>query len=174
MIHSAEASVAAVGNLEPHSPIGSNWRYSGIYSFSSCPSAQFGAVGVVHEALVKQTGGVAGDLCLQEFDPVFDALARGVTKAVTLACDWAIPPAAPGVPPFDKAKTNVQLTLDGAVEQSLKVADVSACGIVEGWHYDDEAAPIEVVACPATCTRIQAAARAQVLLLFGCRTTTVE
>ncbi len=49
---------------------------------------------------------------------VFDALAEGVTKAVTLACDWAIPPATPGVPSFDKAKTNVQLTLDGAVGRS--------------------------------------------------------
>ena len=71
-------------------------------------------------------------------------------------------------------KTNVQLTLDGAVEQLPKVPDVSTCGAIEGWHYDDEAAPSKVVACPSTCARIQAAAEAQVDLLFGCQTVTVE
>jgi hypothetical protein len=172
VLHTAEGFIAAVEGLEPNSPMWSDWRYSGIYSFTACPSAMFGAVGAVHQDLVMRTGGVAGDLCLQEFDPVFDALAQGVTAAVTLACDWAIPASPPGGA-FDPAKTNVQLTLDGAAERSLKVPDVTMCGSLEGWHYDDEAAPTKVVVCPATCTRIQAAAKAQVDLLFGCKTETV-
>jgi len=173
VLHTAEDFIAAVANLEPSSPVWSNWRYSGIYSFSLCPSAQFGAVGAVHEDLVKRTGGVAGDLCLQEFDPVFDALAQGVTTAVTLACDWEIPPS-PAGGAFDKGKTNVQLSLDGVVEHPLKVSDASTCGTLEGWHYDDETQPAKVVVCPSTCARIQAAAEAQVDLLFGCQTMTVE
>jgi hypothetical protein len=151
----------------------SSWRYSGIYSFTMCASAAFGAVGVVHEALVQATGGVAGDLCLQEFAPVFDELAERVVQEASPACDWEIP-ASPQSGVFDRNKTNVALTLDGTGEQLLKVPDVSTCGEREGWHYDDETAPARVVACPATCTRIQSASAAQVDLLFGCQTVTVE
>jgi hypothetical protein len=168
-IHTADDFIAAVGNLEPGSPMWSDWRYSGIYSFTLCESAAFGAVGAVHEALVAKTGGVKGDLCLQQFAPVFDELAKQVAATVTLACDWAIPPPPQGET-FDKSKSNVQVTLDGAVEQLLKVPDVSQCAAIEGWHYDDEAAPTKVVACPSTCSRIQAAVDAQVDLQFGCET----
>jgi hypothetical protein len=67
-----------------------DWRYSAIYSFTACPSAELGAAGVVHHELVKRTGGTGGDLCLQEFAPVFDELAKQVADAVTLSCDWEI------------------------------------------------------------------------------------
>lgn len=170
--HTADDFIAAVANLEPSSPMWSNWRYSGIYSFTLCPSAQFGAVGAVHADLVQRTGGVAGDLCLQEFALVFDELARKVADEVTLACDWEIPPPQGGV--FDAGKTNVQLALDGVVDPLFKVADASTCGSLEGWHYDDEADPTKVVVCASTCARIQAATEARVDLLFGCETMTVD
>ena len=171
VIKSADAFIAAVEGLEsdPASGMWSDWRYSGIYSFTLCPSAASGAVGVVHQDLVDATGGVAGDLCLQEFAPVFDELARQVVASAMLACDWAIPPPPDGEA-FDPGRSNVQLTLDGAVEQLLKAADVSQCRDGDGWHYDDEAAPTKVVACPSTCGRIQAAVSAQVDLQFGCDT----
>jgi hypothetical protein len=172
--HDADQFIAAVEALEPGSPMWTMWRYSGIYSFTLCPSAQFGAIGVVHEDLVMRTGGVAGDLCLQEFAPVFDALAEQVVEAAVLACDWDIPASPPGGGTFDPSKTNVQLTLDGAAEPLFKVPDASACGDREGWHYDDETSPAQVVACPATCTRLQNVAQAQVDLLFGCETILVE
>jgi hypothetical protein len=103
---------------------------------------------------------------------VFDQLAKAVAEAVTLACDWDIP-ATPMGEVFDKGKSNVQITLDGKVEDLLKAKDAAACGTVEGWHYNDENAPTKVVACPATCTRIQTAAEAKVDLLFGCETKVV-
>jgi hypothetical protein len=167
-IHSADAFIAAVDKLAPGSAMWSSWRYSGIYSFSICPSAELGAVGTVHQELVQRTQGVAGDLCLQEFAPVFNELARQVTAAVTLSCDWEIPAPQGGV--FDRDKTNVRLTVNGAVDQLLKVPEASKCGSVEGWHYDDEANPGHVVVCPVTCRRIQAAKAAQVDLQFGCQT----
>ena len=72
---------------------------------------------------------------------------------------------------FDAKKTNVQVTLDGALTPLGKAATVDECGDRDGWHYDDEAAPTRVVACPASCTRIQAANAASVDILFGCATT---
>ena len=145
----------------------SDWRYSAIYSFTACGIGN--SEGAVHADLVSRTHGVGGDLCLQNFKPVFDDLAKQVMEVVTLACDWAIPPPPQGET-FDPRKTNVQLTLDGTAEQLGKAATAADCGARDGWRYDEDAAPQRVVACPATCTRIQAAVKAKVDLLFGCET----
>ena len=169
VINNADAFIEAVAALEPGSGMWDDWHYSGIFSFSLCPSAATGAVGVVHQALVDATGGVAGDLCLQQFAPVFDELAKQVVASATLACDWQIP-APPDGEAFDPTRSNVNITLDGSSEPLLKVPDGTQCGAGDGWHYDDEAAPSKVLACPATCTRIQGAASAQVDLQFGCET----
>ncbi|MCP4757245.1 MAG: VWA domain-containing protein, partial [Proteobacteria bacterium] len=46
--------------------------------------------GTVYEALVNKTGGVLGDLCAQDFQPVFDELAK-VMSDVPIACEWELP-----------------------------------------------------------------------------------
>jgi len=168
-INSAQGFISAVQGLEPMDPVfWSNWHYSSIYCFTACEQAA--AVGAVHDDLVTQTAGVRGDLCLQDFKPVFDALAKQVLEGVKLECDWDIPdPMANQT--FDAKKTNVQVTLDGALTPLGKAATVAECADRDGWHYDDEAAPTRVVACPASCTRIQAANAASVDILFGCATT---
>lgn len=172
VIDSTDEFVAAVAGLEPAgSAMWSSWRYSAIYCFSTCPAAS--RIGTVHADLVSRTQGVGGDLCLQDFGPVFDELAKQVAESVTLACDWEIPPP-PNGESFDSGKTNVQLAVDGAVEMLPKAADAGSCGDLQGWYYDDAAAPHRVVACPSTCTRIQAASEAQVDLLFGCETVVLE
>ena len=168
VINTGAKFVSAVESLEPPgSNMWSSWRYSGIYCFTQCPFASL--IGTVHQELVSTTQGVGGDLCLQDFAPVFDALAQQVAEVVTLACDWEIPPP-PAGETFDAGETNVQVELDGTAEILLKAPDASSCGDQEGWHYDDETTPTNVVACPSTCARIQAAASARVDLLFGCET----
>jgi hypothetical protein len=166
-IGSAETFIAAVDALEPNSPMWRNWRYSAIYSFSLCGIGN--DIGATHAELVSRTQGVGGDLCLQDFRPVFDDLARQVMEVVNLACEWDIPPPPRGET-FDPGKTNVQLTLEGTAEPLGNAATAADCGTRDGWHYDDDAAPRRVVACPFTCTRIQAALDARVDLLFGCET----
>ena len=166
--NSADAFINAVNALEPAgSTMWSNWRYSSIHCFTQCPDAA--AIGAVHAELVSRTMGVGGDLCLQDFAPVFDKLALTVIDTVTLACDWAIPPP-PGMEVFDAGKTNVRLNLDGVAEPLTKAPSAADCGDQQGWHYDDEASPQRVVACPATCSRMQAAQNASVDILFGCET----
>jgi hypothetical protein len=54
------------------------------------------------------------------------------------------------------------------------VASITDFRRTPGRFYDNEAAPARVVACPATCARIQAAKRAQVDILFGCETAPLE
>jgi hypothetical protein len=169
VVHMSAASfTSAVAMLDPNPNMWANWRYSSIYCFTECGELA-AAVGTVHRDLVAMTGGVGGDLCLQDFKPVLDELAAKVVNEVELACDWEIP-VAPTTETFDAGKTNVQVNLDGALEPIGKAADAASCGGQDGWHYDDETAPARVVACPATCTRIQAAQSATVDILFGCET----
>jgi hypothetical protein len=171
-IDTADKFTDAVHALDPNSLMWTNWRYSGIFAFSgTCPSAAGGgAEGKVHRELVMRTKGVAGDLCLQNFAPVFDQLAKQVTATVSLACDWAIPPP-PNGKAFDSNRTNVQLTLDGAAEGLAKIPTGKTCDDRGGWHYDDDAKPTRVIACPASCKRIQSVgSKARIDLLFGCDT----
>ena len=158
----SEQVAALPGGLFP------TFSFSGIFCFSECPEAA--AVGTVYEELVQRTVGVKGDLCEQNFAPVFDALAKAVVSTSGLECSWAIP-AAPSGETFDRDRVNVQYTVAGTAAQSLlQVADAAACGDRSGWHYDDAGNPTRIVACATTCSELQQDAAAQVDVLFGCST----
>jgi hypothetical protein len=165
-ITSASLFTNAVAGLVPAF---GDFTFSGIYCFSECPDAA--EIGRVYIDLVAQTSGVAGDLCLQDFAPVFDALASAVIGASGLDCEWAIP-APPMGQTLQVGLVNVQYTpsTTGVAETVLHRDDASACATNEGWHYDDNTAPTKVLACPATCDRLQADATAKIDVLFGCET----
>jgi len=165
--NNADTFIAAVSALDPDPAMWSTWSYSSIYCFSECPDAA--EEGLVHRDLVAKTGGVGGDLCLQDFGPVFERLASEVAESVQLACEWAIP-APPDGESFDAAKTNVELTLDSAMELLPRLPAGSDCADLAAWRYDDEANPTKVLACPSVCSRIQSAADASVNIVFGCET----
>jgi hypothetical protein len=166
---SAAAFTQGVNALDP--ALFASWRYHGIYSFTDCPDAA--EVGTVHQELVAQTMGVAGDLCLQQFDPVFDELAMAVVSNAEVACDWAIPPP-PAGKSLDRDKINVKFTQpDGTVVDLGRIPDGETCDGREGWHYDSDAAPTTVISCPASCDRFRSGG-GKVDVLFGCKTVVVE
>lgn len=144
------------------------WRFYGIYCFNDCPSAA--SPGTVYAQLVQQTAGVAGDLCLQNFKPVFDQLALGIVSAAKLSCLWAIPPP-PNGQSFNKDQVNVEFTDgSGATTTIGKVNSAADCGPQGGWYYDDEANPKNVLVCPSTCQSIQSDPAGQIEIKFGCAT----
>ncbi|MET0386458.1 MAG: hypothetical protein ABW321_10890 [Polyangiales bacterium] len=146
----------------------STWGFSGIYCFTECPEAA--AVGTVYETLVQQTSGVKGDLCEQNFAPVFDALAKAVINAAGIACSWEIPPP-PAGETFNRDQVNVQYSvLGGAPSSLLQVSSGAACASSDGWFYDDPAAPTRISVCPTTCDDVRADPQASVDVLFGCET----
>jgi len=166
---SAAAFTQGVNALDP--TLFAEWRYHGIYSFTDCPDAA--EVGTVHQELVAQTMGVAGDLCLQQFDPVFDELAMNVVSNAEVACDWPIP-APPMGRSLDIEKINVKFTQpDGTVVDLGRIPVGETCDGREGWHYDDDASPTTVVSCPASCDRFRSGG-GKVDVLFGCRTVVVQ
>jgi hypothetical protein len=144
-----------------------HWGFSGIYCFTRCKAAA--AIGGVYNQLVSETHGIAGDLCLQNFAPVFDALASAVVEASALACAWNIPPAPTGEA-FDRNRVNVQYSSQGQAAALLQVKTAAACGSNNGWHYDDPVNPAQIMVCPGTCSTLQSDPHAEIDVLFGCDT----
>ena len=154
--------------LDP--PMLGNFKMSGIYCFTQCPPAA--AVGTVWKDVIDQTGGLHGDLCLQDFQPIFDDLATQIiTGSQKLDCQWTIPPA-PGGQSFDPNKVNVTFTDSNNVPHDIYfVNDQASCDPMQGgWYYDNNTNPTTIYACPATCTEIQAATSGKIDILFGCDT----
>jgi hypothetical protein len=128
------------------------------------------AKGQVYLELVALTGGVSGDLCDQQFGPVFDQIAQSVLGTTPLACEWDIPEPPLGQT-FDPMKVNVELTLDGMQTDVYYVENEAACGGGDGWYYyPDNVNPETIRICPATCAEVQGAEQASVDILFGCET----
>jgi len=129
------------------------------------------AEGKVYKDLVTQTGGVIGDLCDQNFGPVFTDMATAVVKDKKLSCSYPIPPV-PGGGKVDPTLVNVSYTPGGgAPQQIFNVPGGAAdCGPSGGWYYDDPQSPMTVIMCPSTCTTLQADQNGQVDVVFGCQT----
>jgi hypothetical protein len=154
--------------LDPAKIKPTQWKMYGIYCFTNCPSAA--KPGAVYAELVKQTGGVASDMCLQNFDPVFNQLAQGVVGAAKLDCAWGIPPP-PAGETFNPAKVNVIFTPGGGTGSPIgKVGSAAECGPNGGWYYDNDQAPTQVKVCDSTCQSIQSDPNGAIEVQFGCDT----
>jgi hypothetical protein len=133
--------------------------------------------GIVYKELVAQTGGVLGDLCLQdsdEFDRVFEQLADQV-RITSMACEWTIPeaPMGQGLDP-DKVNVVFRDTSDtnhviGRVESATACTKIKDNG--NGWYYDNPDAPTKVLSCPQTCEWLQGDLNGRITVKFGCTTT---
>lgn len=136
---------------------------------SSC-CAISAAAGTVYMDLCQATGGVFGDLCDQEFQPIFDAVAMQVIQGSALACEYAIPEPPEGES-FDPMKVNVTFD-DGVGSLDIGYVDgAAACAsVTDGWYYDDPTTPTTILLCPQTCDKIQGFTMAAISIGFGCAT----
>lgn len=137
----------------PHSPLGSQR-------------------GKVYIELADETGGLWGDLCEQDFGPVFDELATTIGE-VSIACHWDIPDPPEGET-FDPSKVNIEFD-DGAGNEHAVgyVQDPSLCDSVEhGWYYDDPSNPTRILVCGQTCDWLRGFENGAVEIILGCETNT--
>jgi hypothetical protein len=163
-------------------PSFAGYQFHSIYSYMSkeaacaisgsepcCSFAPPSGEGTVYREMVNLTGGVSGDLCVQDFDPVFNLLADAVIDSVELSCEWDIPEPPEGVE-FEPGLVNVALLRDGQEPYYLWYAeDEARCAQVEqGWYYDDPSRPAKIKACPQTCDWLRAQRDARVEIEFGC------
>ncbi|HYO96152.1 MAG TPA: VWA domain-containing protein [Polyangiaceae bacterium] len=143
-----------------------SWTLNGVFCFTNC--AQAAAVGQVYKDLVAATMGVAGDLCLQDFKPVFDKLAEKIvtTSGTEIECEWPFP-AAPAGQAFSGDLVEVHRTAAAVTSDLEQVSSAAACG-PGGWHFDSQLNPTKIIACANTCTEIQAQEGGQIDVVFGC------
>jgi hypothetical protein len=127
--------------------------------------------GTVYKELVTNTGGVLGNLCTQDFLPVFQDVATAVVTASQVPCIYSIPEP-PNNEMIDLGKVNVDYTLTalGVPTTIPNVADQSACTASGGWYYNPPTNPTQVVLCQATCEIVQSSDEAEVAVKFGCST----
>lgn len=130
------------------------------------------ATGVVYHQLVAQTNGVLGDLCLQDFGPVFADMATAVIQGSQIPCVYDIPVPASGEE-IDPAQVNVEYAPDAnATAQDIFYVPGGAadCDAAGGWYYDDPVMPTQIFLCDATCDEVQISTDGKVTLKFGCAT----
>jgi hypothetical protein len=146
-----------------------DYKLHGIVSMQDCADAA--DIGETYIALGQMTGGLVSDLCLQNFQPVFDLLATEVISGSVLSCEWAIPEPPEGEE-FDPDLVNVEFD-DGTGNGLLigRVDDSGQCGsVADGWYYDNPGNPTQILACPQTCERMQDALMATIEIQLGCAT----
>ncbi len=150
-------------------PSYADYVHHSVVCHSNCASAA--GIGSRYIQLSQQTGGIAADLCLQDFQSVFNALTTEVLGGSALSCEFEIPPPPPGEE-FNPDLVNLEFDDGmGGVKVIGRVDSVNDCAnVAEGWYYDDPVMPTTILLCPNTCTDIQGAVDGKVSIEFGCET----
>ena len=161
-----------------------DYLFSGIYGWGSQTNPNIPCMypngdepsspGQTYTALVQRTGGVRAQLCdgAGAWAPFFESVASAVTRTSRIDCELALPPPPDGMN-LDVDRVNVSVRGEGGDVTLPRVDGAGACTASGGWHYDDPAAPGEVVLCPASCDDARALITAPehgVSVLFGCET----
>ncbi|MEM9454371.1 MAG: hypothetical protein AAGF11_09340 [Myxococcota bacterium] len=151
-------------------PAYQGFLHHSVVCHSDCQSAA--GIGEEYIALSQLTGGVAADLCDQDFQAVFDVLSTEVIGGSQLSCEFEIPPPPVGME-FDPDEVNLEF--DDGQGNTLPIGRVdlpAGCAdVIDGWHYDDPMAPTTIVMCPQTCDKLQDSFDGSVRIEFGCATT---
>ncbi len=129
--------------------------------------------GPVYSVLVAKTGGARATICesAHAWNAFFSSVAQAVVQTARLSCDLAIP-APPGVQMLDPSRVNVVVRGPMGTTTLPKVADAAACGMANGWYYDDDAHPTRVLLCKAGCdfAQEQVTGGGGISVAFGCDT----
>lgn len=120
-------------------------------------------IGQVYLDLTAQTKGVKFPVCDQDWQSIFDQLAKSVAQTATAPCTYLIPPP-PAGKTFNKSLIQVLRTDAGNEGVIPQVPDKASCG-ANGWYYDDPNAPKTVILCPQTCTAVSGG---KIDIEFGC------
>ena len=124
-------------------------------------------IGAQYLSLTAGTKGVKAKVCETNWNPIFAALAQGVTANTKVPCTYTIPSPGGGKV-VDPNKVNVSFTPPGGKANTVpKVKNAAACTSSPGWYYNNDAKPTAVVLCPAFCKSL---GNGKLKVLFGCKT----
>jgi hypothetical protein len=144
----------------------SEYKFHGIFCYTNCKSAA--NIGKVYKTLVKNTGGVSGDLCLQDFKPVFDKLATAVVEEAKISCSIPMPKAPSGRKiNLEQVKVEIVPSPGSPAQEIPHVSGLGQCGS-RGWYYDNNTNPTKIILCPSTCSWAQGLTDAELKIDSGC------
>jgi hypothetical protein len=111
-----------------------------------CPTAA--GTSLQYQNLSVLTGGLMAEVCLTDYSPVLDNLAKNIVDS--LSCELTYPKAEAG----DPTKVVVRTSAPGKPPANLtQVTDGSKCAQVkDGWYYDDPANPTRIILCADACS----------------------
>lgn len=163
-VNSAQLFTEELAMLDPM--MFQEWTFNGVYCFTDCPESF--AVGTVYAELVEATMGVGGDLCLQDFQPVFDRLAKQIitNAGSTIACEWELPPPVAGQS-FSRDLVEVARTTGAGTTPLARVNTEADCAN-GGWYFNSLLNPTQILACPNTCMEMQNQSGGKIDITFGC------
>jgi von Willebrand factor type A domain len=97
--------------------------------------------------------------------------AIGQIASSLLGCNYGLP-APPDGQTLDVNAVNVNYTPPGGSATTLAYSP--DCSNPNGWHYDNTAAPKEIILCQGSCDTAKAAVGAKLDIIFGCATAVPE
>lgn len=151
-------------NLDPITHIG--YTQHGIVSMQNCPQAA--QIGQAYIDLGVATGGTVSDLCLQDFQPVFDELALAVVEN-SVPCTYDIPDSAGGPQDPSTAVVDVDFGEGAGLEPVGLVDSLDECDPEsDAWFFDDVNDPTKIIFCPSTCLRIKGGVDVSVSVGISC------
>ncbi|MEO7091844.1 MAG: hypothetical protein ABI175_01255, partial [Polyangiales bacterium] len=119
-------------------------------------------------AVAKLTKGRWFPICLTDFGPVFEEIAKNI--ATSVACELSIPPPPKGET-LDPSKVNVSYTPGtppGPAETVLRDDSKPCDAGANGWQYNAD--KTKILLCGDACKKIKADLGAKVNVQFGCET----
>jgi hypothetical protein len=93
--------------------------------------------------------------------------ALGTIAASQLGCQYGFP-SPPAGQTLDVDAVNVDYTPSGAAQTTLSYS--ADCSDANGWHYDDNQHPTQIVMCGSICDTLKRDSGGKVDIIFGCRT----
>lgn len=125
---------------------------------------------------VASAGGTNQAFVIDTSDPSTDVEAQflaalNTIRGSALGCQYSIPVPTSGT--RDYAKVNIQYTPGGSdnSETLLQYANKASCPATgDGWYYDSNTAPTQILLCNPTCKKVSSDATAAIEVLIGCTT----
>lgn len=128
------------------------------------------AVGAAYYALADLTEGEQISICAEDWSDVFGRLKSAVIEAAPLPCEY--PLAEVEADQLNPKQVQVVYTpADGGDQELPKASSQQKCGKAEGWYYDDEDKPTQIILCPSACELVQGGGSMDIG--FGCTPTVI-
>jgi len=97
--------------------------------------------------------------------------ALNAIRGTALGCQYKIPQSDGGMVDYGKVNVVYLPGGGGTPEELAKYQDAASCPATgDGWYYDDNANPTQILLCPNTCGKVGKDTMGQVNIVVGCQT----